>query len=642
MPGYWLKTTGRTTYPRAVVSVVADLVPSPVNLGPGRSADRAAGYAVCAARHRRGQWRETVSEYFSTGWELHDWCEAWGVEKGRTTIVAPIASEILSLSGFWARLEEWGASWYGTGGASVPTADPDPVPPEYTVSNLILRGKPDIVTYRRSKRGLSWVSGRQYFEAGEPELAKAVRFPWQSEPLGRVGRKYRRQHTEQRAALWLTVFQELINWWIKVAGGPWGSTVGQLAWSFWRSRLLPRTVLKSVNPEEAKLLSEALYGGRASVWYYGDVVSGKPLPEDSEPEPPRSIYPPMNGPLHHFDARSLYPYLLATERFPTRFHSIRDQRTPAQVRDKCESMAVVVRCRITKSAGEYPCRHEGRVCYPAGDLDTVLCGPEYALAFDEGRVKSVGQCAVYDWGRPFGKMADELLRMREQARHLGEPAWELFIKTLSNSLAGKMAQRRGQWVADKTTPAHKDWGEWWRVQPTAGKAERFLAVAGLVHKWTDDPNDSRPLPAAFAFLTAYGRLFCRAVRESLPPRSAVAQDTDSLWLTSPGAKQLHASRFSPGESAGRLRAIEVAPAARFLDARHYWTPRGWVLSGFVERHRSSSGLRFWDRVNENQVFGASIRPPTYLRTQWVEKSLNPQTTDQYILRDGWAIPKPLA
>lgn len=636
--GRYVKPAKRCYAPSHIASVIVSARPVSVETRKGSECGVFDSAVVCSAEYREAKWSKESTVLLTSGQSLLDYIEGLASERRKLYVFAPIASNALTLSGFWERLTERKARWEPRSPSARKGKLADAPPGSYIISQRVTYGKPDIVHYHVNGKSILWASGHQYFPCGEDDLSRIV-LEGSSSDTGVRGKPVAVTRTpRERATLWLRTFQKLCGWWREVGGGPWGVTIGQLAERFWRSRLDPKTVCTHTDEDVRELEERALFGGRASVWFYGDVEAPPGSPPPLEPPPPPSPYPAEPGPVELWDVRSMYPSLLRSERFPVRLLTHKSTFTVKNVEELLRDCAVVASVRLRARHAEYPVRRDDRVSYPVGEFDTVLCGPELATAIRGDEVAHVYSAAVYQFGRPFFRMADELIRAREAARTADAPAWELFVKCLSNSFAGKLAQRNGCWrkLPDRISPV--PWGNWTEHNVDTGRTERYRATASLLECYDGSGTNRKLVPVAFAFLTSYGRRMMREVRGGLPHRCVLAQDTDGIWVLSSECANHPLRRGTQTCGPGELRVAQTSTVGRWFDAKHYWTDTGWVLSGFHNHARIADTLAFYDYFQTNPINNYPDAPPVHVWFHRRRSSLECLPADGRIGPSGWLDP----
>ena len=334
----------------------------------------------------------------------------------------------------------------------------------------------------------------------------------------------------------------------------------------------------------------------------------------------------------------MYPYLLRECLFPVRHYSYRDRCAAREPQDVAEDFGVIAHVTIRTRVPEYPLRTSKGVIYPTGTFQTTLTGPELLQLRKDGAVMKCHRLTIYDLGRPFQAAAAELIRMRESARANGDLAWEWFTKLVSNALAGKLAQKRGEWVERRDVVPETQWGEWTIGTNDGVVRRRYRTIAGLTWEYLADKLGGGPARFAFCYLTALGRLHLRKIRSLCPPNSVVSQDTDGLWVTQEGLNALIASNALGGSSAGCLRVASQVSAARFFGPRHYWTDAGWTLAGFSAPTVMSNGLEVVDHKRLNPLCWSPDEPPLATFTRQRRVKLDVKRTGQVVDADGWAHP----
>lgn len=657
---YWIKPAVRTVTPTRILAVAvrARLAPT---LDTSNKAGLVYGHAgTASAVLRGGSWRAGPALCPGTASSLLRMAEEAAPPRGAVLVVAPLASHVLTLAGWHSQLKARGAKWSGRAG-SVPKGTSSrpagrhsafPAPPglipgvvcagsatdPLIVSSFVDRGKPDIIRYHVGGKTITWISGRQFFDQSEESLAETLGFKPQYPRLPPVTGDRDELDPCDRAALWLKAFTELCTWWRGIDGGPLGATPGGSAWSFVRKRLKPKTVLSCQEPDIRKIEELSLFGGEANTWFYGPVQptyrTGEIDPGTSEDMP----YPVQLGPLDHWDVSGMYPNLLASELYPTRY--LYQYREPSvdSLRAMLDRWCVIATVVLRTDSPDYPVRHGDRVIHPVGHFVATLTTPDLVHAVASGSVVRVVRAVTYVAGRPFQVALRELLAHRAAAVKAGKPAWELFVKLLSNSFGGRLAMRSHGWRRAPGVRPVKLWGEWIGRNADTGETRRYRSRGGLVDVWQEIDTPTRPLAACFAHLTAYGRSAMRELRATLPPRSVVSQDTDGVWLLRHAVSGRTPGDTIPKRPHLRLRLTESSVSGRWYGPRHYRVDSGWTLAGMHDPRASCDGLAWDTTYSLTPKWTPDNLPPVWIYECQSRKRLGEIPADGTVGPDGWTKP----
>lgn len=636
--GHYVKPGVGSTRPSVVLSVAVDQEVDCIPENPTALLKRFRSAFVCFSRRNGDSWSKPRKFECKTLDGFWGCVQALALPKYRNYVICPSASDTLTLTDFWKRSEKGGVIWEPVPDKKGKAKAKEPDPETTVFRRLVFGGNPDIIDYRVRERRYVWVSGQQYIPGTEDEIANSLGWKWPLTPkLGGAGHAVTRL-PEERALFWLSVVQRLSQWWGENSKAPWGFTCGQLGWGILRTHIQPRFVCTHCHDAAHELEGEGKFGGRASVWFIGDV--GVPSMHENPkcPAPPASSYPPIPGPLYSIDVRSMYPFLLRERHFPGKLRQWH-MNPPASTPQQLTSMfGVIASVTIETSRGEYPVRQGDRVVYPTGRFTTVLCGPELDTLRKDGRVIKCHRMALYTLGKPFSGAAGALIEMRERARAKGDTAWEMFAKLLANSIGGKLGQRKGFWKINRKVFPQERWGQWADVSAGTGRYKRYRALAGLVWEWVPNPPGDGPFVAAYNYLQAWGRVMIRRIRDACPPFSVVSQDTDGLWVTREGYNALLGSKWDFGDRAGELKDDGCVPAARFYGPRHYWTPGGWTLSGFNSPHVASNGVDVTHTITTNPIRGDMRGSLDWLGSYDTTATLSLDIEGGQVDRLGWVHP----
>lgn len=615
---------------------------------------------IASAVLRGGHWRVGASLCPVNAPSLLRAVEEAAPARGSVLVVAPLASHVLTLAGFLAGLKERNAKWSGRtgfppGGGTSRSAGPRLASPRpdrltgrafpggsasdsLTISSFIDRGKPDIIRYHIGDRTITWISGRQFFDQSEESLADTLGFKPEYPLLPPVTGDQWEYDPSDRAAIWLRAFTELCSWWREIDGGPLGSTPGASAWNYVRKRLAPKSVLSCQEPEIRKIEELSLFGGEANTWLYSPVVKSY---ADNDLDPGTSEdrpYPLVLGPVDHWDVSSMYPTILATEQFPTRYlYQYAAPSIPA-LADMASRWCVIATVVIRTETPGYPVRRGNRVIHPVGTFTATLTTPDIRYALGRGEIVRVIRAVTYAAGRPFADALGELIAHRRKAEGSDRPAWAMFTKLLSNSFGGRLAMKSQGWKRAPGIRPIKLWGEWLKRDAGTGETKRYRSRGGLVDVWEELSTPVRPLASCFAHLTAYGRAAMRELRAALPARSVVSQDTDGVWLLRHRLTGRRPVATIPGRPNLQLRQTESSTSGRWYGPRHYRVDSGWTLAGLHDPRRRCDGLAWDTTFFQTPKWTPDNLPPVWVYEHQSRVRLGEIPADGTVGADGWLEP----
>lgn len=637
--GHYLKSGKGATVPAALFSVAVSHRVLPQGRHQHieiRELDRV---WVSVSYHRRGRWSDPETAVCESGSDLREWMHAHALARRVNWVVAPIASDALTLTGWWEYVDRVGCRMSIGQGRGAAAVERRAAPCGVVFTAMVVRGTPDIVGC--SYRGISWrwVSGLQYDPSPE-DAGRAHRTAARRDRDARDGDAGAEAgRTEARCLWWGARIRSICDWWLSNARTPFSCTTGQLALGLLRSNQTDDRLCTHSDADVHRLERKAAHGGRASVWYVGNIGQGLELPEQRYGLGGECHYREVEGPIHHMDVRSMYPHLLGAMSYPIKYLYYRENVSPRRALDAAAECGVIADVTIETRRPEYPHRAADRISYPVGRFATTLTGPELLRLSDDGALLKVHRMAVYKMGRPFTLFSERLLAMRVAARNAGRTSDESFAKLLANSLAGKLAQRRGTWERDATSDEPRRWGESFSEYMDSGTVVKRRHIAGLGWRWSDDETGAGPYTFAFAYLCAYGRLMMRDMRGLCPDSTIVSQDTDAIWCLPPAYDTLMSIRGLVGEEPGRLSNKGKYDSARFWSPRHYHTDGRWTLSGFHLPRPDPTGLRVEDEYTPSLWASRTPRAPTTVRTIVRTSTLRLDVSGGIIGPDGWVEPE---
>lgn len=657
---HYIKPAGSTYAPRCIVSVVVETEHIGRQKPAGMDAYQCKRIHVTTSYRAGLFWSGAKYLSFDDTDSFHDWLENYGSKRRRTYVYTSSVMDTLLLTRFFDRLQDVGCrlvEWSDPSDHSTKQAldtkgqtnDDVPAKPDrssahpstYSISAFIGGINASIVRYRRNLRTFQWCSHSQYCQSSESDIATHINYQWHDEQDSHNPTPNQYHSGVDRAYLWLRYFQHLSDWWLDIDGGPWGATVAAMSYSFLRKRLKRKTVLKHNNEEVGLLEEGGIFAGRRSVWYVGNIGSERKWSYYGQAAPNRSPYGQTDRDMVHHDIRSMYPYLLSCMKYPIRLIEHRCECDVNTLTEILENYGVIAKVLVRSDSADYPVRTASGIIYPTGQYHTTLCGAELMDAIGNDRIIHCGSTAIYVMGTPFKDACESLLSMRETARMKRQDAWGQFIKTMSNSMSGRLAQVPYNWVARRETVPPVDWGPWSVTVDGSTDIQHYRSVSGMVWERVLSSSKIRPMGAAYAYLTSYGRWLMGLARKICPERSVISQDTDGIWCFAEASSSLYANGVNDGAKGGDMHHTKLSPVGRFYGSQHYWHGGGWVMSGanIVSQRPKSDTVVVSERMNTIQ--SAQSLPDPIIYQRYSERIVGRISVPGEIDEHGWVNPPKL-
>jgi hypothetical protein len=639
--GHYLKPGKGATAPDTVFAVVCDRAPSYTSADESLTVWDRCGSAVAVMRRRRGTWSEPTVEVLPADVPPFDYVQTHATPRARNYVFTPHGVGGLALAGVWEAFDRERVAFLPRGTIRNHKNRPGRPAASVALRRVCLSPRCLLLDYALQERSVIWLGTGNYFGTDEEQIARDNCFEWPDTGFADTANGRTARTARERALLWVRVFARLSDWWRTVARAPFGVTAAALGQGVLRSHVKAKEVCSHNHTGALGLERHASFGGSARVWFFGDVGAPSADATPNNPAPRPSAYPSIPGPVECWDVRSMYPWIMSQHELPTSLYSYREDLTKSDLDDAVRNWGVVARVTIETDRAEYPARSGGYVLWPVGKFTTTLTGPELLALKRDGRVVRVHAVARYRMGRAFGRAAQVLLDERLRAREIGNATDELFAKAAANGMGGKLAQKKGQWIPAPRATAPVRWGEWVEVGERSRAGTRYRTLAGITWKYEQKAEPYGPHVAAFAYLTALGRLHLRAIRESLPERSVVQCDTDGLWVLPNAFAAVRARSDAGGDAPGRLRLVTRAENARFLGPRHYYAGGEWTLAGFTRPIIAPDGITVHDVYRIGAISDGRGGAGREELTKERQSVLKVECRGLKVGSDGWAAPRSL-
>lgn len=570
-----------------------------------------------------------------------DYVSACVRSNSRLYIVSDNACDLLTVTGFWVRVERGeyrlcdrlDASNAGTGSGGKRQTQ--------WVGRLVMGGPPDIIHVRHKKGSVICVSMRNYTTATWERLRSAVTGSHDGARGRGTDPGDEGFDPSDKCTVCTRYTRSLISEWVRRDCGPWKETVAQLSLSLWRKKFYTHKVCRHADDDAIRLERDAAHGGRAETWYYGDAGDPDSVPDGSQVRPTPSRYPPIQGTVYRCDVSAQYPALLASQQFPVRLMGVADNPSVADLSAMLRYYGVIAHVDLHTRVPEYPTRRAGEACYPVGTFATTLAGPELERAMQEGCVCGVRKAAYYELGYPLRAYAAWLLQERADCRGRDDYCGELFAKSLATAIGGKFSQRttRREPCPTVVNPFSR-WGPY-TATGSDGVTHSYLTVGGLCFEEVASQMGSKLLSALYCYLTSYGRVQMARLRESLLPVVPYSQCTDGIWVGVEGRERLSRLGLSADRIPGTLRLESSHSYARWLTPNHYYVDGYWTLSGYRMGAAVDVDGTVMEYRDYNPVRTVAYKPPMSIRRRVLRRDMAAMQRRRKIGPDGWLIPQTL-
>jgi hypothetical protein len=314
--------------------------------------------------------------------------------------------------------------------------------------------------------------------------------------------------------------------------GGWSVTVGSMALRAWRSQHMEKSLYVGNDERQLALLARSTFGGRIHVSPATGTRRG----------------------CYHVDARGLYCHLGSTTPLPCGCRTYRAGADKALDPGRLADGITVATVKIRNACTRFPVRDGQKVTYPLGNIETVLPGPELALASKLGLISEIGESIEYDMGTPLAGFERACRRMREACGlDSGGPVGCL-SKGLAVALIGKLAAWDETWEDCDPDYSDRICGSWLGPDGKGGLTE-WRALVHSVSRRVRAGLAYYALPEIPVWIWSAGRVWLweRIFCAGMP--NVLYADTDGLVVTGHGYHRLCEGNYIRANEWGELRLV---------------------------------------------------------------------------------------
>ena len=326
------------------------------------------------------------------------------------------------------------------------------------------------------------------------------------------------------------------------------------------------------NKQAIDLERESYKGGRTECFYIGELKGEN---------------------YYTLDVNSLYPSVMRSNTYPTKYIKIVRQMGLQTLRTCCKDKAVVSKVLVNTNETVYAVKQD-RTIFPVGRFWTTLCTPELKYALEHNHIETIRDTVIYEQANIFRSFVDTLYKLRNRFKAENNRTYEQLCKYLLNSLYGKFGQKGEEWLKIGDCPNEPD-----RVELTfdAKRNRRGMIryLLGEIFELQGYGESFDSFPAIASHVTAYGRMYLWHLIQKAGKGNYFYCDTDSLIVNEKGLKCL--SSLLSETLLGKLKVAETTNHLTINGLKDYNTDTKTVIKGVRK-----NAIRIGDRVYKQELW----------------------------------------
>ena len=339
--------------------------------------------------------------------------------------------------------------------------------------------------------------------------------------------------------------------------GGFASTRASQSLRAYRHRFMDQQLLHYDEPKYNKFVRSAYMGGRVEAFRLGK------LPQ---------------LPYTKLDINSMYPFVMKYYDYPTKIKQWLPSITISTLKDRLKEQCAIAKVTLDTNDPIYAKRYNGRLVFPIGTFDTYLCSGSLTRAIDNGHIKRIDSCILFEKDRIFSGFVSHFHNLKNQYEEENNPVWRLIVKLLMNSLYGKF----GQEVPKEIVKEPDDTGDFYREDVYFSDDDiKGIETCCFGQRTITAGEIEAPMshPAIAAHVTDYARLHLWKVIEQAGKNQVLYCDTDSIILPHSHTNRL--KKFMDEEKLGFLKLEGVSRYLTIRGAKDY----------FFDTERKVKGIR---------------------------------------------------
>ena len=350
--------------------------------------------------------------------------------------------------------------------------------------------------------------------------------------------------------------------------GRFSYTKASQAMNSFRHRFMRDRIFVHKEEDVQALERRAYFGGRTECFQLGKLT---------------------RGPFVFLDINSMYPAVMRQHTFPNRLLEWYPKADLALLSGWIGRASCVASVTVETDSAAYPVRMNGKVCFPVGRFDTVLCSGGLERAAARKELRACSELAVYSRAPIFRSYVDYWYPLKAQYKAEGNAVYSRMVKLFLNSLYGKFGEKRFE------EEMEEDWsGEdpWRRDCFSEATGERWIEqhLFNVTITRGEAIEGPRSCVAIAAHVTEYARLLLWDIIAQTGRNRVLYCDTDSIVLRE--ADLQHVCHTIDDKVLGSLSVDRATARLTLHGCKDYEIDQGSTIKGIPKRSTKLSEGRY--------------------------------------------------
>ena len=367
------------------------------------------------------------------------------------------------------------------------------------------------------------------------------------------------------------------------------------------------------NSQAVDLERDSYLGGRTECFFLGELKT---------------------GPYYILDVNSLYPFVMQSNKFPTRYIKIIHNPSPAKLAGFLENYAVVAKVLIKTSEPTYAVRRD-RTNFPTGEFWVTLTTPDLKHALQQGHIIEITDAVLYEQAYVFKSFVERFYKLRQEFAASADAVYANWTKIFLNSLYGKFGQKGEVWELVGPCPGEPD-----RIEDVidaqTGRRSRLRYLLGELYEMTGVEETRHSFPGIASHVTAFARRHLWRLIEQAGNKNYYYCDTDSLFVNQAGYDNL--TKYIDPIKLGSLKLEKKVNNIVLYGLKDYIADDKIALKG-IRKNAVRLTSNSYKQEQWPSLQGMLVKQNTAVYTTLsTSKTLNRQYHKGEVTISGWIVP----
>lgn len=441
------------------------------------------------------------------------------------------------------------------------------------------KGLTFILSLFNESRKIKIISTTNYYDFSLAKVGETLNIPKLKVDFDNDSKEYKQEYCRNDVVITREALLKYLKFIDIHNMGTYSMTKASQAMNAYRHRFMSKTIYIHKELDVIDMERRSYMGGRNEAFEIGEL---------------------KNGPFLHYDINSMYPFVMAKYKYPTRLVDLINKPTTTDLYKYLNSFCVIADVNIDTNCPAYGYRHHGKMIFPRGKLKLTLPTQSLKYAIEHNHIKSVGNVAIYECDYIFKEYVEYFYKLKRQYKEENNEVYTRIVKIFLNSLYGKFGQKNS---VDEISYNEENEG-YYRIDNYDDVTKEYWTETEILHTniiQRGEEEGQNSFVAIPSHVTDYARMLLWGIIDSIGYNNVLYCDTDSIKIRKKDQDKV--TYKVDNYELGALSLEDTTKSFTIYGCKDYKTEKECKIKGVPKNHEKINNNTFkykmFNRLNSH-------------------------------------------